>query len=132
MKWYLNYKHSQELLIHLLAWVFLFCLPPMLIGRANERPGQEEMFRMMGPPLAMAMVFYLNYIWLVPQLLFNKRNKAYVLSPMWRSASVCCSSPICGLSWSMPIFTVLPLLPKTVWDSGASCCFVCAISFCSD
>ncbi|WP_443897281.1 histidine kinase [Paraprevotella clara] len=29
---------------------------------------------------AMAMVFYLNYIWLVPQLLFNKRNKAYVLS----------------------------------------------------
>ena len=80
MKWYLNYKHSQELLIHLLAWVFLFCLPPMLIGRANERPGQEEMFRMMGPPLAMAMVFYLNYIWLVPQLLFNKRNKAYVLS----------------------------------------------------
>ena len=53
MKWYLNYKHSQELLIHLLAWVFLFCLPPMLIGRANERPGQEEMFRMMGPPLAM-------------------------------------------------------------------------------
>ena len=80
MKWYLNYKHSQELLIHLLAWVFLFCLPPMLIGRANERPGQEELFRMMGPPLAMAMVFYLNYIWLVPQLLFNKRNKAYVLS----------------------------------------------------
>ena len=80
MKLYLNYKHSQELLIHLLAWVFLFCLPPMLIGRANERPGQEEMFRMMGPPLAMAMVFYLNYIWLVPQLLFNKRNKAYVLS----------------------------------------------------
>ena len=132
MKWYLNYKHSQELLIHLLAWVFLFCLPPMLIGRANERPGQEEMFRMMGPPLAMAMVFYLNYIWLVPQLLFNKRNKAYVLSNVAFPASVCCSSPICGLSWSMPIFTVLPLLPKTVWDSGASCCFVCAISFCSD
>lgn len=131
MKWYLNYKHSQELLIHLLAWVFLFCLPPMLIGRANERPGQEEMFRMMGPPLAMAMVFYLNYYGLFPNCCSIKEIKP-TSSPMWRSASVCCSSPICGLSWSMPTFTVLPLLPKTVWDSGVSCCFVCAISFCSD
>lgn len=80
MKRYLNYKHSQELLIHLLAWVFLFCLPPMLLGRSNERPDQEEMLRMMGPPLAMAMVFYLNYMWLVPRLLFNQKNKAYILS----------------------------------------------------
>ncbi|MCD8317644.1 MAG: histidine kinase [Paraprevotella sp.] len=85
MKWRPNFKHSQELIIHVFAWVFLFCLPPMLMGRINERPGQEEMFRMMGPPLAMAMVFYLNYFWLIPRFLFKKQSKTYILCNF-----VCC------------------------------------------
>ncbi len=79
MKSIFNYKNSQELFIHLLAWIFLFCLPPMLIGRTDEHPCREEIFRMAGPPLAMAIVFYLNYTCLVPCLLFKKKDKAYIL-----------------------------------------------------
>ena len=73
-----NHKLSRELLIHFLAWLFLFGLPPMLMNHSDERPEDGEVFRMMGPPLAMAMVFYLNYIWLVPRLLLAKRRKTYV------------------------------------------------------
>ena len=74
------HKHSpREPFIHLCAWLFLFCLPPMLIGSGHERTDQSIVFRMMGPPLAMAMIFYLNYIWLVPKLLFRKKYKTYAL-----------------------------------------------------
>ena len=79
MKWNINHKYPQELLIHLFVWVFLFGLPPMLIGHTNERLDEEEIFRMMGNPIAMTLVFYINYIWLVPRLVFNKKNKIYVL-----------------------------------------------------
>ena len=79
MKWNINHKYPQELLIHLFVWVFLFGLPPMLIGHTNERLDEEEIFRMMGNPIAMTLVFYINYIWLVPRLVFNKENKIYVL-----------------------------------------------------
>ena len=51
----------------------------MLIGHTNERLDEEEIFRMMGNPIAMTLVFYINYIWLVPRLVFNKKNKIYVL-----------------------------------------------------
>ena len=75
-----NCKVSWELIIHLCAWIFLICLPPMLMGHSRELPERGESFRMMGPPLGMAMIFYLNYFYLVPRLLFLKRNKTYLLS----------------------------------------------------
>ncbi len=52
----------------------------MLIGNGHERPEEGVVFRMMGPPLAMALVFYLNYVWLVPKLLFEKKYKLYTLT----------------------------------------------------
>ena len=80
MKWKFNHKLPQEVLIHLLTWIFLFALPPMLMNHNNEHLAENgEVFRMMGAPLAMAVVFYLNYIWLVPKLLFNKRHMVYAL-----------------------------------------------------
>ena len=132
MKWYLNYKHSQELLIHLLAWVFLFCFATDAdrTGQRTSRPRGNVSYDGASSGHGYGVLPQL-YMARTPNCCSIKEIKP-TSSPMWRSASVCCSSPICGLSWSMPIFTVLPLLPKTVWDSGASCCFVCAISFCSD
>lgn len=79
MKFNFNYKFSQEFLIHLFAWMFLFGLPPMLIGRMNEPPENGEILRMIGPPLAMSVIFYVNYLWLVPRLLFNNKYKTYIL-----------------------------------------------------
>lgn len=79
MKCNFNYKFSQEFLIHLFAWMFLFGLPPMLIGRMSEPPENGEILRMTGPPLAMSVIFYLNYLWLVPRLLFKSRYKTYIL-----------------------------------------------------
>lgn len=78
------------MLIHLFAWVFLFGFPPMLIGRMNEQLENGEILRMMGPPLAMSIAFYLNYLWLVPHLLFNKKYNAYIL------ANICICAGLLG------------------------------------
>ena len=66
------HKLSHEWLIHLLAWMFLFGLPPMLMSHPNEHMEDGELLRMIGPPLAMGIVFYINYLWLVPRLLLEK------------------------------------------------------------
>ena len=73
------HKLSHEWLIHLLAWMFLFGLPPMLMSHPNEHMEDGELLRMIGPPLAMGIVFYINYLWLVPRLLLEKKHKTYVL-----------------------------------------------------
>ncbi len=78
MKPVCNHKISKELPVHICAWVFLFCLPPMLMGNSGG-PDEEEMLRMVGPPLAMAVVFYLNYLYLVPRLLLRDKHNFYVL-----------------------------------------------------
>lgn len=74
----ISYRFSQEFLIHLSTWMFLFGLPLMLIGRADEPTEFGRIIRLAGPPLAMALTFYLNYLWLVPQWLFRRRYKAYI------------------------------------------------------
>lgn len=104
-------KHSGEPLVHLCAWLFLFCLPPMLIGSGHEHPEEGVVFRMMGPPLAMAMVFYLNYIWLVPKLLFEKKYKTYAFVN-----AVFCLGMLCFTHFWFKIgdtyFHVVPPTPK--------------------
>lgn len=80
MKRKVHHKLSHEWLIHLLAWTFLFGLPPMLMNHSDGQMENGELLRMIGPPFAMAMVFYVNYLWLVPHLLLDKKHeKIYVL-----------------------------------------------------
>lgn len=78
MKPNFKYKFSQEFFIHLFAWIFLFGLPPMLIGRMNEPSPEGEFLRMAGPPIAMSVIFYINYLWLVPGLLLKKKYNTYI------------------------------------------------------
>lgn len=108
MKFIFNYKFSKEFLIHLFAWMFLFGLPPMLIGRMNEPPENGEFLRMIGPPLAMSVIFYLNYLWLVPRLLFNKKYKTYVLT------NICLCFCLLGLIhlWFEMCNNLYPSLPR--------------------
>lgn len=78
----------QELGIHLSAWIFLFALPPMLLKHMGESLSQEEFMRMIAPPLLMATVFYVNYLWLVPKFLLTKRYKVFLLMNVGLSFAV--------------------------------------------
>lgn len=69
---------SLEVIIHLLAWMFLFGFPHMMMVRGGENVPFHKILCMTGPPLLLAVVFYLNYLILVPKYLLNHRTKRYL------------------------------------------------------
>lgn len=69
---------SLEVFIHLLVWVFLFGFPHMLMVRGTESIPLQRLLRMMGPPLLLAVVFYVNYLVLVPKYLLKHKLKRYI------------------------------------------------------
>lgn len=59
--------------LHLLVWLVLFGLPYFLSS------GQEEMIRRIAvhtwmPMAFYAVIFYINYFWWIPSLLFRKKT----------------------------------------------------------
>lgn len=79
MKKSLRHRYSQEFLIHIFAWIFLFGVTPMLIGRTNEQMYKGEFVRMMGTPIVLGIIFYANYLHLVPHYLFQKKYNTYII-----------------------------------------------------
>lgn len=107
MKQRFKYKHSQEVFVHLFTWVFLFGLPPMLIGRINEQPEQGEVVRMMATPIALGIVFYLNYYWMVPRYLFSGKYKRFVAYNLM----ICMSMLVFTHFWHVACHIYYPIAP---------------------
>ncbi|WP_268223610.1 sensor histidine kinase [Sinomicrobium oceani] len=64
--------------LHLLVWLVLFGLPYFLSS------GQEEMIRRIAvhtwiPMAFYAVIFYINYLWWIPSLLFRKKNGLFLV-----------------------------------------------------
>ncbi len=78
MKKTVSIRHLPEWFIHVCIWLFLFGLPTMIMGWAHEEPKQGEVLRMIGPPISIAIVFYINYLWLVPRYLLNRKLRVYL------------------------------------------------------
>ncbi|MCM1109416.1 MAG: sensor histidine kinase [Clostridium sp.] len=74
----LSLGHWPEWPVHICTWLFLFGLPAMIMGWTHEEIREGEMLRMVGPPLSIAFVFYINYLRLVPRLLLSRRPKSYM------------------------------------------------------
>ena len=68
----------RDLLIHIISWSILICFP--LVGSHNDPNASvmgARLVRSLGGPLAYMVMFYLNFLWLVPRRLLNKRHKSY-------------------------------------------------------
>lgn len=70
----------KDLIIHILCWGIVIFMP-LLLYRPNDTFDQRiaHFFRSMGGTLAYMMIFYINYVWLVPKMFFQKRKYAFVL-----------------------------------------------------
>ncbi len=73
-------SRSAEVFIHLLGWIFLFGFPHMLLVRGDGTGTSIHTLRFIGPPLTMALVFYVNYLVLVPHFLQERHLKRYIVS----------------------------------------------------
>ena len=71
----------RYLVLHLLCWAVLIVVPLFFHGSNDEWTVVLNRYvRWLGNPLAYMLVFYLNYLWVVPLILFKKRDwKMFVL-----------------------------------------------------
>ena len=65
-------------IIHVLCWAAVICFP-MLFYITGENWGVRALrfVKSLGSPLSYLLVFYVNYLWLVPRLFFKKRYQAF-------------------------------------------------------
>lgn len=69
-----------EILIHLMAWMVIFSFPQMMFVREEGffSALSHSVPLLIGPAL-LALVFYLNYLWLVPRLMDNHNVRQFVI-----------------------------------------------------
>ena len=74
-------NQSRYLILHVLCWSVLIIVP-MFFHSSNDdwMSVWNRYIRWLGNPLAYLLVFYLNYVWLVPRFLLKKKDwKMFVL-----------------------------------------------------
>ena len=69
----LNFKQRPlELLIHIISWLLIFTFPLIVYNR-DSSINWEQFLRQSFVPLCSFILFYINYLILVPRLLFPKK-----------------------------------------------------------
>ena len=66
-------------IIHLVAWGIVFCLPFFFTGRNMEEVTTERYVRFILVPLSFMVLFYLNYLLLIPRYLFVQKMGKFLL-----------------------------------------------------
>lgn len=71
-------EHIIEAVVHIATWLFIFSSP--LFFRKTEEPVDWERYLQVSVfPLTTCIVFYTNYLVLVPRLIFVKRYRTFTL-----------------------------------------------------
>jgi two-component sensor histidine kinase len=71
-------KHKAEILLHILVWGVIF-LSPIASISSNDKLNVSHLIGDYTLPVFMFVLFYLNYLWLAPTYLLNKRNNKFIL-----------------------------------------------------
>lgn len=67
--------------IHILAWTIVFLFPLLFIERVESmrRIHDFSLMRFYIQPISIAIVFYINYLWLIDRVLFRKKPVQFFL-----------------------------------------------------
>jgi two-component sensor histidine kinase len=71
-----------EILIHIVGWGLMFVLPVYYANHGNNNDSVTllEYMRHSGVPFFLCIVFYVDYLLLIPKLLFRRRVEEYLLA----------------------------------------------------
>lgn len=73
-------QRPLELAIHLISWLLIFGFPLIFLNRESDHISWMEFVRHIPVPLSCFLVFYTNYLRLVPLYLFRERDRYFYLS----------------------------------------------------
>ena len=70
-----NKVRYRNLMLHVLCWALLFIVPLFFHGSSEEWPMVWHRYlRGLGATVAYLLVFYLNYLWIVPRFMLKKKD----------------------------------------------------------
>jgi len=75
----LKNKDSLHPLIHIIGWTIFFSFPLFFGDKDGGFFTIQENLKHYVVPLTFLILFYINYIWLVNKLLFNNKQKQFIL-----------------------------------------------------
>lgn len=107
----------RNLMLHVLCWAVLIIVP--LFFHSSDDPWPmvwNRYVRWLGTPLAYMLVFYFNYLWLVPRFLIKKRDwKMFLLINVLVIMMGLCAMDL----WHMMSNQLLPDLPNKIQHVSA-------------
>lgn len=67
--------------IHILAWTIVFLFPLLFIERVESmrRMHDFSLMKFYIQPICIAVIFYINYLWLIDRVLFRKKPVQFIL-----------------------------------------------------
>ncbi len=75
-----KFEHRVEMAIHLCIWIYIFA-SPLLMPRRGDEIDWPQYFRRLYFPLTSCLLFYANYLYLVPRyLLDGKHYRRFAIS----------------------------------------------------
>ena len=78
MKQILSQRRPLELTIHIVSWLLIFGFPLVFVDRGSGMNWPQSL-RHSCVPLCYFLIFYINYLWLVPRYLFNDEIRKYII-----------------------------------------------------
>lgn len=100
---------NRNLLIHILCWGIVVFLP-LLFYRPNDTWDMRwtHFVRSMGSTLCYMMVFYINYLWLIPKLLFAHKRKMFFFA----NIAIIAVAIACTFGWWNLMSNILDIAPR--------------------
>ncbi len=80
-----------EVLLHIVAWLMIFFFPQMMFMREDGfSVSLHRMIPMMIGPITLAIIFYSNYLWLVPRYMMKLRWRSFAIINIFLIIGVVC------------------------------------------
>ena len=100
--------------IHILAWAIVFLFPLLFIERfeSMRRVHEFSLIKFYIQPISIAVIFYINYLWLIDKVLFRKDGAVYPLQPAAHRGGQCGYLPGTPNDYSRRVFAP-PAYPAT-------------------
>ena len=81
--------NPQTLVAHIVAWFFMFCTPFLFLDRDNTSLDWAKYLNRLSFPLSMFIVFYVNYLVLVPKVLLRKNTQRFFVCNLLLIVAAC-------------------------------------------
>lgn len=93
---------KREINIHILCWIIIIFLPIFFYGQdEGVRAYAERFLRSFGGPLSYVVVFYFNYLWLVPKHFFSVEKSGKRDFVLWNIPLIILAIIINSIWWRL-------------------------------